>query len=119
MLLTHYLFHSILHIQIPRVPQAPRHLAAAGKEGRRKEGKKKLLHFPRYCEFGKSSLLLLTHTFFSHTQYPAVKFVQSVSTNCIPNYPDKNVPTVFIYLEVGANRIEETALLCRRSLIDA
>eukprot|EP00053_Salpingoeca_punica_P019263 m.193759 g.193759 ORF g.193759 m.193759 type:complete len:240 (+) comp17603_c3_seq1:141-860(+) len=32
-------------------------------------------------------------------KYPAVKFVQSVSTNCIPNYPDKNVPTVFIYLE--------------------
>eukprot|EP00041_Stephanoeca_diplocostata_P022857 m.551002 g.551002 ORF g.551002 m.551002 type:complete len:210 (-) comp22164_c0_seq11:82-711(-) len=28
------------------------------------------------------------------------KFVQSVGQNCIPNYPDKFLPTVFIYYEV-------------------
>ena len=25
------------------------------------------------------------------------KFLKSISTTCIPNYPDKNLPTVFIY----------------------
>jgi len=28
-----------------------------------------------------------------------VKFVKSISTTCIPNYPDKNLPTIFIYFE--------------------
>jgi len=32
-------------------------------------------------------------------KFPATKFLRSVSTNCIPNYPDKNVPTVFVYYE--------------------
>lgn len=32
-------------------------------------------------------------------KFPAVKFVQSVSTNCIPNYPDKNLPSLFVYFE--------------------
>mmetsp|Transcript_4515 Transcript_4515/g.11534 ORF Transcript_4515/g.11534 Transcript_4515/m.11534 type:complete len:266 (+) Transcript_4515:109-906(+) len=27
------------------------------------------------------------------------KFVQSVGQNCIPNYPDRNLPTIFIYYE--------------------
>ncbi|KAM0055614.1 putative phosducin, thioredoxin-like domain, Thioredoxin-like superfamily [Helianthus debilis subsp. tardiflorus] len=31
------------------------------------------------------------------TTYPATKFVQIVSTDCIPNYPDCNLPTVFVY----------------------
>ncbi|CAF1022742.1 unnamed protein product [Adineta steineri] len=30
-------------------------------------------------------------------KYPQTKFVKSISTVCIPNYPDKNLPTVFIY----------------------
>ncbi|CAF1295315.1 unnamed protein product [Adineta ricciae] len=30
-------------------------------------------------------------------KYPQTKFVKSVSTVCIPNYPDKNLPTIFIY----------------------
>ena len=33
------------------------------------------------------------------TKYPATKFLKSVSTTCIPNYPDKNLPTVFVYFE--------------------
>jgi len=30
-------------------------------------------------------------------KFPQVKFLKSISTTCIPNYPDKNVPTIFIY----------------------
>ncbi|EDQ84080.1 uncharacterized protein MONBRDRAFT_30617, partial [Monosiga brevicollis MX1] len=32
-------------------------------------------------------------------KFPTVKFVQSISTNCIPNYPDRNLPSIFVYLE--------------------
>lgn len=32
-------------------------------------------------------------------RYPATKFIKAISTNCIPNYPDKNVPSIFIYYE--------------------
>lgn len=30
-------------------------------------------------------------------RYPATKFVKIVSTQCIPNYPDRNLPTVLVY----------------------
>ncbi|RZC33247.1 NADH dehydrogenase [ubiquinone] complex I, assembly factor 7 -like [Asbolus verrucosus] len=32
-------------------------------------------------------------------RFPTVKFLKSISTTCIPNYPDKNLPTIFIYFE--------------------
>lgn len=32
-------------------------------------------------------------------KFPQVKFLNSISTTCIPNYPDKNLPTIFIYKE--------------------
>lgn len=32
-------------------------------------------------------------------KFPATKFLKSISTVCIPNYPDKNLPTVFVYYE--------------------
>ncbi|VVC25159.1 Hypothetical protein CINCED_3A015834 [Cinara cedri] len=32
-------------------------------------------------------------------KFPATKFVKSISTTCIPNYPDSNLPTIFIYHE--------------------
>lgn len=32
-------------------------------------------------------------------KFPATKFLKSISTTCIPNYPDKNLPTLFIYFE--------------------
>lgn len=32
-------------------------------------------------------------------RYRTVKFIKSISTTCIPNYPDKNLPTIFIYYE--------------------
>ena len=31
------------------------------------------------------------------TKFPAVKFLKSISTTCIPNYPDHNLPTIFFY----------------------
>ncbi|KAK7603087.1 hypothetical protein V9T40_003086 [Parthenolecanium corni] len=30
-------------------------------------------------------------------KFRATKFLKSISTNCIRNYPDKNLPTVFVY----------------------
>lgn len=32
-------------------------------------------------------------------KFPATKFLRSVSSVCIPNYPDKNLPTVFVYCD--------------------
>lgn len=31
------------------------------------------------------------------TKYPRTKFVKIISTDCIPNYPDCNLPTVLVY----------------------
>lgn len=31
------------------------------------------------------------------TMYPATKFVKIISTDCIPNYPDCNLPTLLVY----------------------
>jgi PHP family Zn ribbon phosphoesterase len=30
-------------------------------------------------------------------KYKHVKFVRGVAKQCVPNYPDKNLPTVFVY----------------------
>uniref|UniRef100_A0A8C5MCV8 Phosducin-like protein 3 n=1 Tax=Leptobrachium leishanense TaxID=445787 RepID=A0A8C5MCV8_9ANUR len=30
-------------------------------------------------------------------KFKDVKFLKSISTTCIPNYPDKNLPTIFVY----------------------
>ncbi|CAB0006414.1 unnamed protein product [Nesidiocoris tenuis] len=32
-------------------------------------------------------------------KFPATKFLKSISVTCVPNYPDKNLPTIFIYYE--------------------
>uniref|UniRef100_A0A0A9VXL7 Viral IAP-associated factor n=1 Tax=Lygus hesperus TaxID=30085 RepID=A0A0A9VXL7_LYGHE len=32
-------------------------------------------------------------------KFPSTKFLKSVSVTCIPNYPDKNLPTIFVYFE--------------------
>ena len=32
-------------------------------------------------------------------KFPAVKFLKAISTTCIPNYPDHNLPTIFHYFE--------------------
>lgn len=30
-------------------------------------------------------------------KFPATKFLKSISITCIPNWPDSNLPTIFIY----------------------
>lgn len=30
-------------------------------------------------------------------KYPSTKFVRIISTSCIPNYPDQNLPTILLY----------------------
>lgn len=32
-------------------------------------------------------------------KFPQTKFLKSISTTCIPNYPDRNLPTLFVYNE--------------------
>uniref|UniRef100_A0A2I3HEA0 Phosducin-like protein 3 n=1 Tax=Nomascus leucogenys TaxID=61853 RepID=A0A2I3HEA0_NOMLE len=32
-------------------------------------------------------------------KFPDVKFIKASSTTCIPNYPDRNLPMIFVYLE--------------------
>jgi len=32
-------------------------------------------------------------------KFPCTKFIKAISTTCIPNYPDKNLPTIFVYYE--------------------
>ncbi|PRQ58467.1 putative thioredoxin-like protein [Rosa chinensis] len=41
------------------------------------------------------------------TKYSATKFVKIISTYCIPNYPDHNLPTLLVYNNgtVKANHI--------------
>uniref|UniRef100_A0A2K6S6T0 Phosducin-like protein 3 n=1 Tax=Saimiri boliviensis boliviensis TaxID=39432 RepID=A0A2K6S6T0_SAIBB len=33
------------------------------------------------------------------SKFPDVKFIKAISTTCRPNYPDRNLPTIFVYLE--------------------
>lgn len=32
-------------------------------------------------------------------RFPATKFIRAIATTCIPNYPERNLPTIFIYYE--------------------
>ena len=43
--------------------------------------------------------LINQHLSLLARKFPAIKFLKSISTTCIPNYPDKNLPTIFIYHE--------------------
>lgn len=43
--------------------------------------------------------LLNQHIMNLARKFPDVKFLCSVSSLCIPNYPDKNLPTIFVYYE--------------------
>merc|ERR1719474_2357515 len=35
------------------------------------------------------------------SKFPETKFLRAISKTCIPNYPDKNLPTIFVYYEGG------------------
>jgi len=39
-------------------------------------------------------------------RFKETKFLRAISTTCIPNYPDKNVPTMFVYYE-GAMKAQK------------
>ena len=39
------------------------------------------------------------HLEYLARKFPETKFLKSISSLCIPNYPDKNLPTIFVYLE--------------------
>jgi len=63
----------------------------------------------------------LIEQFFSElaAKFPATKFLKSVSSVCIPNYPDKNLPTVFVYRDgelrkqfIGDAELGGTKLTC-------
>ena len=51
-------------------------------------------------------LCALINQYFSRLaqKFPATKFLKSISTTCIPNYPDKHLPTIFIYFEDDMKR---------------
>lgn len=41
--------------------------------------------------------LLNRHMQLLAKKFPSTKFLKSISTTCVPNYPDKNLPTIFVY----------------------
>lgn len=43
--------------------------------------------------------LLNQHLSQLAVKFPATKFLKSISTTCIPNFPDSNLPSIFIYFE--------------------
>lgn len=43
------------------------------------------------------SSLINQHISALASKFPKVKFVKSLASLCIPNYPDHNLPTIFIY----------------------
>lgn len=64
------------------------------------------------------------------TQYQYVKLINMQSTDCIPNYPDSNLPTLLVYRDgqcartivglrtLGGNRISpESEYTCASSLL--
>ncbi|XP_023408348.1 phosducin-like protein 3 isoform X3 [Loxodonta africana] len=55
----------------------------------------------RAIEIYRIPLCALINQHFSGLarKFPDVKFIKAISTTCIPNYPDKNLPTIFVYLE--------------------
>lgn len=60
--------------------------------------------FSHYCFLFLSyriPLCSLINQHFSRLarKFPDVKFIKAISTTCIPNYPDRNLPTIFVYLE--------------------
>uniref|UniRef100_A0A2R9BBE3 Phosducin-like protein 3 n=1 Tax=Pan paniscus TaxID=9597 RepID=A0A2R9BBE3_PANPA len=45
------------------------------------------------------SALINQHLSRLARKFPDVKFIKAISTTCIPNYPDRNLPTIFVFLE--------------------
>lgn len=50
-------------------------------------------------------------------KYPYTKFLKAVAQTCIPNFPERNLPSVFVYFEgdmkkqfIGPHELRGTAL---------
>jgi len=43
--------------------------------------------------------LINQHMSILAAKFPTVKFLKAIASTCIPNYPDKNLPTIFVYHE--------------------
>jgi len=43
--------------------------------------------------------LINQHFTMLAAKFPKAKFIKSISTTCIPNFPDKNLPAIFVYFE--------------------
>ena len=67
-----------------------------------KKKKKQSLHTFHYdllffrCRIPLCSLVN-QHLEYLAAKFPETKFLKSISSLCIPNYPDKNLPTIFVY----------------------
>lgn len=44
------------------------------------------------------------HIGYLAAKFPATKFLKSIASTCIPNFPEKNLPSVFIYYEGAMKR---------------
>ncbi|CAH0400661.1 unnamed protein product [Chilo suppressalis] len=52
-------------------------------------------------------------------KFPYTKFLKAIAQTCIPNYPERNLPSVFVYFEgelkkqfIGPHELRGTALTC-------
>lgn len=52
-------------------------------------------------------------------KYPYTKFLKAIAQTCIPNYPEKNLPSLFVYFEgdmkkqfIGPHELRGTSLTC-------
>ncbi|XP_026486695.1 viral IAP-associated factor homolog [Vanessa tameamea] len=53
------------------------------------------------------------------TKFPYTKFLKAIAQTCIPNFPERNLPSLFVYFEgdmkkqfVGPHELRGTALTC-------
>lgn len=51
------------------------------------------------------------------TKFPYTKFIKAIAQTCIPNFPERNLPSVFVYFEgdmkkqfIGATELRGTSL---------
>nr|XP_042123511.1 phosducin-like protein 3 [Peromyscus maniculatus bairdii] len=72
-------------------------MAAGRKSNRAGEGLWLILHL--YKQGIPLCSLINQHLSRLARKFPDVKFIKAILTTCIPNYPDRNLPTVFVYLE--------------------
>ncbi|XP_022130437.2 viral IAP-associated factor homolog isoform X2 [Pieris rapae] len=63
--------------------------------------------------------LLNQHLRELSAKYPRTKFLKAIAQTCIPNFPERNLPSVFVYFEgdlkkqfVGPHELRGTSLTC-------